>query len=208
MIPILEEKILPLVLHGRKPEKLDRVIYFWGVLVAVVFLVLFMCSSCITKKETVKFNKLANKEKELDDLQGRAATIEEGFAKLNKSRKIFADNFFDKEEVSSLVTHLSGVLNERFRAGEIVVSPGAIQTTDFTWQAIGISMTCSENALINFLQYLENFSRMLEIRSLNIGRMGESKIRITINLRVYIQDEKVGALVQAPDAGTGPVGGR
>jgi len=197
---MIQDKIFPFVLRGRKPEKLDKIIYFWLAIVLVMVFIIFLFSSCAVRKETVKLKKMKKEEERILSLQNRASEIESEHTRLNNNVSNFMNNFFAAVETSSFLTHLSTVLKGRFNAGEVNISPTTIQPGDFCSQGIVIQMICSEINLINFLKYLENFSKFIEVKNMTIKRSGESDkqtVMVSLHIRIFILNDRINALVQA-----------
>lgn len=193
----LAEKIWTVLLKGQKPEKSDRIVYFFGTSVLLSIFIIFLIISKLESSSKIKLENRKNKIVAMEELKSRESEIKIKYENLPADIIKLKDKFVVEAEVEPLKTDLARVA-QNHKGNNISTMPQAQVREGLTTKIpVKIGMEINFNSLIGFLHYLEHSNKFIDVSHVALNTIGDGgkKLRADFTLNLYLLTPDVESLV-------------
>ena len=193
----LSEKIWFALLKGQKPEKSDRIVYFYGTFVLIVIFIIFLIVSKLHTSNIIKSEDQKNKLVAMEELKTKETEIKEKYTGLQQEIVKLKDKFVIEEEVEPIKTSLARYA-QRYEGNNISTMPQSqVREGIVTKIPVKMGMEVNFGSLVGFLSFLEHSNKFIDVSHVALNTIGEGgkKLRADFTMNLYLLTPDVESMI-------------
>lgn len=193
----IAEKIWIILLKGQKPEKSDKIVYFYGISSLFIVFIIFLIVSKLDISSKMKLETQKNKLISMEELKSKESEIRAKYTNISQNIVKLKDKFIFENEVEPIKTSLAR-FTQKYGGNNISTMPQAqVREALTTKIPVKIGMEIEFASLIKFFHLLEHSNKFINISHVALNTLGEGgkRLRADFTLNLYLLTPDVESMV-------------